>query len=121
MAVKILSRVILFVNDMNKMKEFYSYVLGLPIFDDSDPGFIILDAGSLQLCLHQIPKKYAVKNSEPKEESATKIVFFSDDVENERTELMAKNVRMKKTIFWNEIAFCDGFDPEGNIFQISSR
>lgn len=116
-----LSRVILFVNDMPKMTDFYSKVLGLPLIDDSDPGFIILDAFGSELCLHQIPKKFADSNSEAIEDSKTKIVFHSDNVETVRNELLSKYIRMKKTIVWKDLVFCDGFDPEGNIFQISNR
>jgi hypothetical protein len=28
---------------------------------------------------------------------------------------------MKKIIKFEDIAFCDGIDPEGNIFQLSTR
>ncbi|MCB1023556.1 MAG: VOC family protein [Acidobacteria bacterium] len=116
-----LSRVILFVNDIGNMTEFYTDVLGLSVADDSDPGFIVLGAGGAEFCLHQIPKRFLSSNTDPNEDSATKVVFYSADVEGERTRLLEKNVRMKKTVVWGEIAFCDGFDPEGNIFQISSR
>jgi catechol 2,3-dioxygenase-like lactoylglutathione lyase family enzyme len=118
-----ISRVILFVDDIQKTTDFYENIIGLKILDDSDKGFIIFDAGGCQLCLHQIPSKYIEPNNtyEAREDSYTKVVFYSDNVERDRAELIAKGVRMKKVIKFEGIEFCDGCDCEGNIFQISSR
>jgi predicted enzyme related to lactoylglutathione lyase len=118
---KKLSRIILFVADMNKMKDFYTNVFGLKILDDSEPGFIILDAGASQIALHQIPGKYTGIDFEPREDSFVKMVFHSDNVEQDRAELKKSGVRMKKTFVWKNTLMCDGFDPEGNVFQISGR
>ncbi len=55
MPLKRLSRIILFVGDMNSMSDFYSKVLGLPIIDDSESGFVVLDAGGSQLLYSSNP------------------------------------------------------------------
>ena len=85
--------------------------------------FNILDGGGCQLCLHQIPSRYSNPNNsgKPRKDSAAKVVFYSDSVETDRAELIEKGVKMKKTIKFGNIEFCDGCDCEGNIFQISSR
>jgi catechol 2,3-dioxygenase-like lactoylglutathione lyase family enzyme len=122
MAKRSMSRVILFVGDTARMTVFYRDVIGLDIIDDEDPNFVILNGGGCQLCLHQIPTEYLGKETtEPREDSYVKFVFYSDNVEADRAELIAKGVRMKEIVRWENIALCDGCDPEGNIFQISTR
>lgn len=121
MVVKKLVRIILFVTDMNKMTDFYTNVIGLNVLDDSESGFIILGAGGCQIALHQIPPEYAGDDFKPREDSFIKIVFHSDNVESDRTRLKHLGVRMKKIFVWKDFVMCDGFDPEGNVFQISGR
>ncbi len=118
-----MSRIILFVDDIKKTTDFYENIIGLKILDDSDKGFIVFDAGGCQLCLHQIPSEYLDSNNkyDAREDSYTKVVFYSNDVENDRAELIAKGVRMKEIVRFDGIEICDGCDCEGNIFQISSR
>jgi catechol 2,3-dioxygenase-like lactoylglutathione lyase family enzyme len=118
-----MSRVILFVDDIQKTTDFYENKIGLKILDDRDKGFIIFDADRCQLCLHQIPSEYLDPSNkyEAREDSYTKVVFYSDNVELDRAELIAKGVRMKEIVKFDVIEFCDGCDCEGNIFQISSR
>lgn len=117
-----LSRVILFVGDSAKVTEFYRDVIGLQIIEGESTGFVILDAGGCQLCLHEIPSEYLGKTTgELREDSYVKFVFRSDNVGADRAELIAKGVRMKEIVRFGNIELCDGADPEGNIFQISSR
>jgi extradiol dioxygenase family protein len=118
-----LSRIILFVDDIAKMSEFYGGVLGLEKKLGETDGWVCFSAGAADVCLHSIPAKYRQDSAEyPKrEDSYVKIVFRSGNVEKDRAELIEKGVRMKKTIRFENLEFCDGADPEGNIFQISSR
>ncbi|MEQ1606139.1 MAG: hypothetical protein ABL999_14855 [Pyrinomonadaceae bacterium] len=61
-------------------------------------------------------------NDYPKrEDTYVKFVFYSSDVATDRQYLLDCGVRMNETVRYGEIEFCDGADPEGNIFQISSR
>jgi catechol-2,3-dioxygenase len=121
--VRAMSRVILFVADTKRMTEFYRDVIGLGVRDGDGTEFVILDAGGCQLCLHQIPNKYLeqTRNDAPREDSYVKFVFQAEDIEADREELLRKGARMKKIVRFGSIAFCDGSDPEGNIFQISTR
>jgi catechol 2,3-dioxygenase-like lactoylglutathione lyase family enzyme len=119
-----LSRIILFVADPVKMTSFYRDVIGLPVIEGEGSGFVILDAGGCQLCLHQIPPQYigdAQADAGPREDSYVKFVFHAVDIEAEREALVKSGVKMKSIVRFEGIAICDGSDPEGNIFQISSR
>lgn len=118
-----MSRVILFVDDIKKMTDFYENIIGLELIGESNNEFVSLDAGGCELCLHQIPSEFIQPNNEYKarEDIYTKVVFYSENVERDRTELIAKGVRMKEIFKFDGIEICDGCDCEGNIFQISSR
>ena len=122
------SRIILFVKNMTTMLEFYETHFGLrrqanP--DDTD-GFVSLDAGSVQLSRHQIPPRYA-KNititdpPEVRQGMPCKIVFEVENVEAMREILLADGVNVRTLEVSGAFSFCDGIDPEGNVFQISNR
>jgi catechol 2,3-dioxygenase-like lactoylglutathione lyase family enzyme len=118
-----MNRVILFVDDIKKTTDFYEKLIGLELIGERNDEFISLDAGGCQLCLHQIPSEYLDSSNkyEAREDSYTKVVFYSDEVEKDRAELIAKGVRMKEIVRFDGIEFCDGCDCEGNIFQINNR
>lgn len=122
------ARVILFAKDMKTMLAFYESVLGLErLFapDDSED-FVSLDAGGIQISLHKIPQRYA-KNIEivdppfPREQTPMKVAFRVSDVDEFRKRLESRGVQVRKIQKAGSISFCDGTDPEGNIFQISDR
>ena len=106
-------RIILFVRNVTKMKEFYRDVLGLKIREDTKD-WVDFDAGSVAIALHSGGGANETK-------VARKISFYSDDVPLTRDELMDRGVKMGKVISFGKLRFCDGQDPEGNYFQISNR
>ena len=118
-----ISRIILFVDDIKKMSGFYSGVFGFTVLPDGSDDFVCFAAGVCQICLHSVPARYRSASGEyPKREAThVKVVFFSDDVERDREYLIDRGVPMNKIVRFGSIAFCDGADPEGNVFQISSR
>ncbi|MBW4540233.1 MAG: VOC family protein [Myxacorys chilensis ATA2-1-KO14] len=111
----ILARVILFAEDVVSTAAFYNRVFHLPIIGDpNDRDFIQLDAGSCTIAIHR-----GSASSGPGR--APKLVFRVEDVEGERNRLIANGVKLGKIMESPEFAFCDGRDPAGNTFQISSR
>ena len=122
------ARVILFVKDMKVMQAFYEGILGLEQISNSENSkdFVSLNAGGIQICLHQIPQRYA-KNIEitdppiPREETPMKVAFRVANVEDTRAQLESHEIKMQKVQKGKKVCFCDGIDPEGNIFQISNR
>lgn len=118
-----ISRIILFVDDIGKMSEFYRGVFGLDELPGSSIDFVCFGAGGCQICLHSIPVEYRSKDNEypRREDTYVKFVFYSDNVEADRSYLVERGVRMKDIVRFGSIEFCDGADPEGNVFQISSR
>ncbi len=113
-----MNRVILFVEDVPTCTVFYRDVLGLRQTGHADEGWVPFDAGGCLLTLHK-----ATRGKRPSAGTrSVQIVFKVSDVAATRDALIAKGVEMGK--LWDvdgEFSFCDGTDPEGNLFQISSR
>lgn len=110
------------------MQAFYGKALGLEqvISPMDNEDFISFDAGAVQLSLHKIPHQYAkdIQISDPPVErgdTPTKVVFAVDDLAESVRELESRGVRMRTVQFTGDSGYCDCVDPEGNIFQISSR
>ena len=107
------SRYIYFTNKMQVMTEFYRDTLGLtPIDGPNHSEFIEFDAGSCAAALH--------KGSSGTPASRNKLVFYAEDVDETREELISRGIKMGKAI-GTDVLMCDCKDPEGNKFQISSR
>ena len=110
-----IKRVILFVRDLDAVGAFYRDQLGLPVKEKpNEPGWLELDAGTCTLALHS--------GGEPNQaRRPPKIVFASKDVGLTRSELIKRGVRLTPVRAFEGLEFCDGKDPEGNLFQISNR
>lgn len=115
-----LAQVILFARDVGRLRDFYVRALGLTVLEDAD-GWIRLDAGGVTLALHALPQEPPVVTVVPREDSYWKPCFHADDVEAARTRLVAAGATMRDLHRWGDVVFCDGLDPDGNIFQITSR
>ena len=123
----VLGKVMLYAKDIKRMTEFYRDVLGFTVlpsrYDSSE--FVVLDAGSAQLCLHQIPDVIArnidiSEPAEPRTLAAVKIMYVIEDVAGMRETLIARGTPMGAIQNFPPLTYCDGQDPEGNIFQITN-
>lgn len=107
-------RIILFVHDIEAVARFYRDVVGLPLKNEERPSWLEFDAGSCVLALHN--------GGEPnKARRPPKVVFYADDVESARQELIRRGAKMGPFRSSTSLSLCDGKDPEGNTFQISNR
>jgi catechol 2,3-dioxygenase-like lactoylglutathione lyase family enzyme len=113
-----LAQVILFTGDAGRLRDFYVGALGLSVLEDS-PGWIRLDAGRGVLALHDLPGEPTGDPARRREDSYWKPCFQVDDVEVTRARLVAAGVAMGEVHRFGEVVFCDGTDPDGNIFQIT--
>lgn len=112
MSALALSRVIIFTADIPGMTLFYRDVIGLPVLVE-EKGWVELGAGGCSIALH------GWRGKAP--EGSVKIVFHSDDVAATRAALVARGATLGKVASFGAIDLCDGFDPDGNAYQISSR
>jgi len=116
-----MAQTIVFVEDVARMQAFYQGALGLALIT-AEPGWVQLDAGGVVLGLHAI--NAGPKQPEPPPERVdanVKLCFHVDDVDGARAALVAAGVRMREVHHHGGVAFCDGIDPEGNVFQITTR
>jgi catechol 2,3-dioxygenase-like lactoylglutathione lyase family enzyme len=107
-------RAILFTGRFATMRDFYRDVIGLALVEDED-GWADFDAGPIRLALH------AGKGSGKDSAGPIKLTFHCEDIEAGRAQLTARGVEMGEILRFDGTAICDGYDPDGNRFQISSR
>ena len=56
-----------------------------------------------------------------KRDTGIKFVFGAKDVKKEKARLVKLGVKMGEIMEFEDLRMCDGRDPDGNRFQISSR
>ena len=118
-----LTRIILYVQDVERLAAFYRDALGLAVVEQIPGEWAVLKAGACELALHRVGKPYRVADPQSwKAESNAKLVLSVDrDLEELRAELMAKGVAMGRIKSYPPLTapLCDGTDPEGNVFQLA--
>jgi len=91
-----------------------------------DKDHIVLDEAVFQIVIHGIPKKIAETIEitippEIREETPIKICLPVSSIENARIRASVLGGRIgRKGKEWSARGFraCDGYDPEGNVFQV---
>jgi catechol-2,3-dioxygenase len=120
-----LNSIIIYVQNVDKLKIFYVGLLGLEIIEETSSQWLLLQAGHCSIGLHKIGDGYLDNTREEFIiDNNTKIVFEVDeDINKVRERLLNKNVAMKevKTFENYDYWLCDGKDPEGNVFQLKQR
>lgn len=119
-----ITMIILFVKDINKLKNFYTESFQLATVEETPGQWVVLQAGSCQLGLHQIPAGYLEAANDSNCESNTKMVFdIDEDIIFLRERLLKQNVRVKGLQSFDNYPFllCDGEDSEGNVFQLRQK
>jgi predicted enzyme related to lactoylglutathione lyase len=118
-------RVIYFVSSTEKTARFYENAFGArrmkrPAAQDYPPeDWIQVKAGRVQIAFHRLA---LLEPRKKRPENPFKLVFKVADVEKKRKELVRMGVSMTK--IWQlepRGSICDGWDPEGNRFQIADR
>ena len=115
-AIGAISRVMLFVKDVPTVAAFYRDKLGLQPLGEITPEWVELQTGSCTVALHKAGKPLIERG-----DASAKIVFGVKDVAAGKALLESRGVKMGKINSFSGIDICDGKDPEGNLFQISSR
>ncbi|MBA4146243.1 MAG: lactoylglutathione lyase [Cytophaga sp.] len=120
-----LGRIIIFGHLVDKLKTFYVDNFDFAVVEEIKDQWIVLNAGQIELALHKIGPGYVPEDGkEFRVESNSKFVFYiSDNLVGFRQRLVDKGVVMGDIQSYQGIdsLFCDGEDPEGNVFQIEQR
>ena len=121
-----MSRIVLWVSDLNHQAEFYAALLAAPI-SSGGPEFAEVRDGQNSVLIHLLPEQYrtsinAGEVAEVREEVAIKPVFMVSDIDAARSRVEKYNVRFgSETNVYGDIAYLDCIDPEGNVIQLSQQ
>ena len=116
---------VIFAKDIATLARFYADVVEMAeAYRDKD--HIVLDADAFQLVIHGIPKKVAeqVQITVPpqvRENTPIKVCLPVQTIEQARVRAAALGGQVgPRAKEWEARGFraCDGFDPEGNVFQV---
>jgi predicted enzyme related to lactoylglutathione lyase len=120
-----LTRIILFGHLVDRLKRFYVDYFGFSVVEEISDQWIVLNAGQVEIAIHKIGQGYEPEDGKPfRAESNTKLVFsINNNLEDFRQRLVNNGVVMGAVKSFEGInsLFCDGEDPEGNVFQIEQR
>ena len=118
-----LARIIIFTSNLNAMTRFYRDVLGLPELTANDDGrdtWRQFDAGPCAIALHAAPDGVDTSNNNG-QTNPVKISFHCANIAAERKRLISHGIDMGPHHRFGDLELCDGPDPDGNRFQLSSR
>lgn len=124
-AIDVQGGCVLFVSDMDRMASFYQGVMGLERLSE-DASHVRLFANGFELVVHQLPAAIAsgiAINNPPdlRASSPAKVVYRVDDIDSARAQATALEGQLFDVDTQWEFAgmlVCDGWDPEGNVFQL---
>lgn len=116
---------VLFVNDVARMRTFYQRLAAMTIAHDADD-HAVLDTSGMQLVIHGLPAH--VRDQWPiatplvvREDSYHKFCLPVDSIAAARERAAIFGGQIKPTSAeWVARGFraCDGHDPEGNVIQV---
>lgn len=117
--------VVVFAKSVATMAAFYKAVADMEELE-VDEGHVVLEVESFQLVVHGIPKAIAASihitaPPEIREDTPVKLCLPVDSIAVARERALRLGGRVgPKAKEWEARGFraCDGYDPEGNVFQV---
>ena len=120
-----LTTIILFVQDIEKLKQFYVNLLQLEVLEEIPSEWVLLQAGHCTIGLHQAGQQYIQNTGNISgAETNTKIVFETEEeLHVIREQLLSHHIPMREVKTFDNYGYwlCDGEDPEGNVFQLKQK
>lgn len=117
----VMSRVIIYVRDVSRLKNFYQTHLALEASEEIEDEWAVLKAGPVELALHRVGKPYREQPVHESAQSNSKIVFsLASGLIELRERMVSAGVPMRQVKRYEGFPYlmCDGTDPEGNVFQL---
>ncbi len=116
---------VLFTLNLRSLATFYERVVDMKTFRTEDD-HIRLEKGLFRLTVHKIPLRYAkkVKITTPpvvREDNAIKLAFHVADIAKARqiaVSLGGAVYPSEREWTYEGMTVCDGYDPDGNVFQL---
>ena len=118
----------LYAKSARTLAGFYAQMLALPRVDEGD-SFVLLASGELELAIVQAPAVLAdaiviTQPPQVREETPVKLCFLVPDIEALRPVIQRLGGGLKApeaAWSWRGARHLDGWDPEGNVFQLRQR
>lgn len=119
---------VIYAKDLKRLAKFYESVLMLAREDEEDD-FVLLGSQSVELAIVQAPSTLSelINSQSPswvRSETPIKPSFAVADVEAMRSAIAAAGGDLKApgaAWTWRGALHLDGWDPEGNVFQLRQR
>jgi predicted enzyme related to lactoylglutathione lyase len=119
---------VLYAKDVDRLVKFYAAITGLAP-QATQNGFAALRSKSSHLIIVRIPRPIAdtidvATPPEIREDTPLKLKFSVDDIAEARdraAELGGAVYGVELEWEFEGAKLCDGYDPEGNVFQLSQR
>jgi len=125
MPTRVIAGAVVYAKDIAKMSRFYAAVTDLAVIE-SEPGHVALESHGYQLVIVAMPPDIAARISIaepplPRTETPIKPVFFIPSISEARIPVAANGGQMnppEREWKFQGSRVCDGYDPEGNVFQV---
>lgn len=116
-----MSRLILYVHDVELLKSFYQTHFGFHVTEEIDGEWAVLKAGEIELAFHRVGEPYRERSNHRNTSNAKIVLSVESGLSELREKLLSAGVRMRDLKRYDGFAqlMCDGEDPEGNVFQLS--
>jgi predicted enzyme related to lactoylglutathione lyase len=116
---------ILFVQDVEKMKSFYTRLFQCTVIEEIEKEWVLLKAGNGEIGLHETGDNGLSAGDNPfRAESNTKLVFETDaDITVLHKRLTEEQLNPGEIKSWENYPYLlfDSEDPEGNMFQLKQK
>ncbi|MDN7935297.1 VOC family protein [Burkholderia metallica] len=122
-----MTRILLYVREAALLKAFYRRYFDLPVIEEIDGEWVVLDAGAIELALHRAgpaSRHAPASASTTAHTSNVKLVFAIDaDIDAHRARLARDGVTVRDLKRYDGFPYrmYDGIDPEGNVFQVMQQ
>ncbi|WGS44657.1 VOC family protein [Burkholderia sp. JSH-S8] len=117
-----MTRVMLYVHDVALLKSFYRQYFDLPIVEEIENEWIVLDAGKVELALHLAGPAFrgAASADRPRLTNVKLVFSIASGLDAHRARLAGDGVAVQNLKRYDGFAYqmYDGVDPEGNVFQV---
>lgn len=119
----ILNRIILYSQDVEGLKNFYTGLFELPLLEEIKDEWVVLNAGAVEIAFHRVGAEHRTEGRF-RAESNAKIVFETEsDIFETRATLIEAGAVMREVKSYEgfDYLLCDGEDMEGNVFQLMKK
>lgn len=116
-----MSRLILYVQDVARLKSFYQTHFGFTPVEEIPDEWVVFKAGSVEFALHRVGKPYRRTAASHIHSNAKTVFSVPSGLAALRDQLIEAGVAMRELKRYDGFPYllCDGEDPEGNVFQLS--